>query len=212
MMLRFVDKQAFCTQPIRMALALAMSLGLALLAGCGGDFDVNKLAFSCDPGADDPCGSGYSCRSVPGQDYSACYALGDEPTDTQSGDTSDAGSDSGPSDSGPSDAADTADADPDDADDGVTCQSGQMECEGRCVDVLTSVIHCGACNNTCEAVANADAVCNDGECRYQCLPEQVDLDGRLENGCECQQDVVDEVDACDNKDNDCDGVVDEGCP
>ena len=48
------------------------------------------------------------------------------------------------------------------------CGSGRALCDGACVDVGSSLAHCGACGAACVAPANAMAVCVAGECSFQC--------------------------------------------
>jgi hypothetical protein len=48
------------------------------------------------------------------------------------------------------------------------CVAPTMECEGGCVDVLTSVAHCGQCDRPCPTPVNATAVCVNGTCGSVC--------------------------------------------
>ena len=69
--------------------------------------------------------------------------------------------------------------------------------------------NCGACGNLC-AIPHAQAACVAGLCVVgTCGSGYVDLDGKPENGCECQQSNRG-VEICDGVDNNCDGQIDEG--
>ena len=46
----------------------------------------------------------------------------------------------------------------------VSCQAGQTNCAGTCVDLLTNLINCGACGNKCKA----GEVCFSGKCGGYC--------------------------------------------
>jgi len=49
--------------------------------------------------------------------------------------------------------------------DGPTCAGGAEACGATCVDLQTSVEHCGACDNACPTVAGATRSCDAGLCR-----------------------------------------------
>jgi hypothetical protein len=74
----------------------------------------------------------------------------------------------------------------------------------------------GDAGRTCESMSDCptptgtERICTDtGRCAYRCESRSVDLDGDiLSNGCECQI-TNGGIEACDGKDNDCDGEVDE---
>jgi hypothetical protein len=64
---------------------------------------------------------------------------------------------------------------------------------------------CGDENEVC-AYDHADAYCVDGECRLgACREGNIDLDRKIENGCECA--IAAEV--CNREDDDCNGLVDD---
>jgi len=54
------------------------------------------------------------------------------------------------------------------SDGSVACESGQMACEGACVDVTSDAAHCGACGVAC----GAGEACVDGACALSCPATQ----------------------------------------
>jgi len=72
--------------------------------------------------------------------------------------------------------------------------------------------HCGACGHPCPAPAHADPLCSGGTCYFQCQQGFYDNDGDPSNGCEAQSCQVSAggQEICDLRDNDCDGLTDEG--
>jgi hypothetical protein len=82
-------------------------------------------------------------------------------------------------------------------------------CDG--VDLQTDLNNCGMCGNVC-IFTGADAMCVKGECAIgECHEDRYNNDGDPDNGCEyaCAP-AADGLEICDNRDNDCDGVVDNG--
>ncbi|MBN2360555.1 MAG: hypothetical protein JXR83_13955, partial [Deltaproteobacteria bacterium] len=81
-------------------------------------------------------------------------------------------------------------------------------------DFDTSDEHCGRCNHPCNR-PRRPADCVDGECVGACDQGYYDIngggDGDDEDGCEygCRP-TNSGVEICDHRDNDCNGVVDEG--
>jgi len=118
------------------------------------------------------------------------------------------------------------------------CQAGQLACTGgvtQCVgaigptsatdgcgvdsncdgtldgqpNLLTDVHHCGTCSNDCTVNAvHATFSCQSGKCAFQSCElgwHDLDANGSCEYGC-----VMTGAEACDGKDNDCNGKVDDG--
>lgn len=101
------------------------------------------------------------------------------------------------------------------------CDGADNDCNGAVDDVspemLATVEACGACGSICPQPANAAATCKASQCGFDCKLGYVDLNKNKTDGCECRL-VAAEWDAasakpetfCDDTDNDCDGLVDEG--
>jgi len=77
-------------------------------------------------------------------------------------------------------------------------------------DTLTDVENCGFCGNVC-ALPNAFPVCEGGFCQVdECAPGWTDRDNLPTNGCEYQcAPSANGTEICDDRDNDCNGEVDE---
>jgi hypothetical protein len=92
------------------------------------------------------------------------------------------------------------------------CEHGWVECDGTCVDSVTSTEHCGDCSVVCEVRgANTQPICSEGVCGQNCTPGWSDGDGDSENGCELECEATNDGDEiCDGVDNDCNGIVDDG--
>ncbi len=65
-------------------------------------------------------------------------------------------------------------------------------------NLKANVTHCGACEGTCDAGANAAATCIDGTCQYGCLVGHADCNGDVASGggCECAAPLVCRSGAC----------------
>ncbi len=94
------------------------------------------------------------------------------------------------------------------------CDEVDNDCDGDVdeeVEVDRDPLNCGACGVRCER-PNAILACRDGICRpVACVDGFVDRNGDVEDGCEamCAR-SNNGVERCDEVDNDCDFVVDEG--
>ncbi len=97
------------------------------------------------------------------------------------------------------------------------CDGLDNDCNGEAddaFDLTSDPAHCGACDHECQAEIGPQAVagCFASTCVIgRCLDGFVDLDRRPETGCEypCTP-SPDGVEICDELDNNCDGVVDNG--
>lgn len=64
------------------------------------------------------------------------------------------------------------------------CPEGLVCCQGACLDTLSDVTHCGACDNTCSGGQGVYA-CVSGQCTVsRCNAPFADCDGSGQNGCE----------------------------
>lgn len=77
---------------------------------------------------------------------------------------------------------------------GLQCNNGWSDCDGDrgngCeVESRTSLLHCGACDRSCEAAPHGAAVCVDGRCAVSCTPPYGNCDGDPRNGCEARLDT-----------------------
>ena len=94
------------------------------------------------------------------------------------------------------------------------CDGEDNDCNGMIdegFDPMTDGENCGGCGVRC-AFANAAGTCDQGSCRLVgCEAGFSNADGRPENGCESRCEASnDGVEICDDLDNDCNGVVDDG--
>ncbi len=65
-----------------------------------------------------------------------------------------------------------------------SCSAGLTECDGSCVDVSTSINHCGMCRNACPDPMGSTPSCSGGVCGSDCDMGRGDCDGDPSNGCE----------------------------
>ncbi|MDY0058420.1 MAG: MopE-related protein [Myxococcota bacterium] len=95
------------------------------------------------------------------------------------------------------------------------CDEVDNDCNGIVddgYDLNRDPDNCGQCDRVCPAVPRATRACLGGECAVgECAAGWVDADLRVDTGCEypCLP-TNDGVEICDERDNDCDGTVDEG--
>jgi hypothetical protein len=81
-------------------------------------------------------------------------------------------------------------------------------CDPNSPDRQTDPFNCGTCLNNCTA-PNSTSDCVNGQCVITCVGDFVDADKKASNGCECEP-TNGGVEICDGRDNNCNGVVDEG--
>jgi hypothetical protein len=83
----------------------------------------------------------------------------------------------------------------------TTCGGGLSNCAGACVDIFSSVAHCGACGSAC-ALANATQTCSGGTCGIgACLPGFANCNGMTVDGCEVN--ITNTVTNCNGCNNNC---------
>jgi hypothetical protein len=91
----------------------------------------------------------------------------------------------------------------------LECPAGKTQCSGACIDTYTDAGNCGGCGNVCILGVHATAVeCVGGRCRLTCEAGWEDADPAIpgcESGCEGGG-----TETCDGRDNDCNGVCDDG--
>ncbi|MCG3174227.1 MAG: hypothetical protein GMKNLPBB_02455 [Myxococcota bacterium] len=94
------------------------------------------------------------------------------------------------------------------------CDNKDNNCNGVVddgFDKANDVKNCGECGRECSSPATATAICNQGKCGFLCRPDFFDNDGDPANGCESQNcQKTSDSEACDGKDNNCNGAIDEG--
>ncbi len=97
-----------------------------------------------------------------------------------------------------------------------TCNRRDDDCDGMVdedFDLTSDPMNCGVCGRVCR-FAHAAATCTAGTCALgACDPGYQDLDGMAITGCEyaCTPSTTG-VETCNLRDDDCDGMVDEGDP
>lgn len=85
------------------------------------------------------------------------------------------GTDVGVSDVGAPDTDADTDIDVGDAEVGPQCPAeNEQMCAGSCVDVTTDVDHCGECGHECHTEADAEPMCDAGQCSFSCVDDALD--------------------------------------
>jgi len=102
------------------------------------------------------------------------------------------------------------------AEDDTVCDFRDNDCDGEVdedFDFDNDIDNCGSCARTCR-FANAAASCVAGECILgDCNEDFYDIDERDATGCEYACTPADPAtEVCNRRDDDCDGMVDEGDP
>ena len=99
---------------------------------------------------------------------------------------------------------------------GEVCDGKDNDCNGKVDDVdpkslATNLKHCGKCDNAC-SFPYAFAQCAGGSCKLgSCALGYHNLNAVDADGCEYQCITSNnKVEICDNKDNDCNGTIDDG--
>ncbi|MBK8254770.1 MAG: choice-of-anchor L domain-containing protein [Polyangiaceae bacterium] len=65
------------------------------------------------------------------------------------------------------------------------CVPGETCCGQSCFDLATDENNCGACNNFCQGIPNAQVACIGGQCvQSSCNPNFADCNGKTSDGCE----------------------------
>ncbi|NIS35410.1 MAG: hypothetical protein GWO04_38155, partial [Actinobacteria bacterium] len=105
-------------------------------------------------------------------------------------------------------------------DDDSVCDLRDNDCDGSVdedIDFDNDPVNCGECARTCRFARVTNPRCDTGTCTFDpatdCEDGFYDVDGERGNGCEyacVPADPATEV--CNNRDDDCDGSIDEGDP
>ncbi len=91
------------------------------------------------------------------------------------------------------------------------CDDLDNDCDGEFddgFDFSNDLLHCGGCNQPCEA-GNGVMICDRGRCVFSgCEPGFWDIDGREENGCEyaCDFEADGDLPDPEGRDSNCDGI------
>ncbi len=96
------------------------------------------------------------------------------------------------------------------------CDFKDNDCDGETdedIDFDNDPVNCGTCGRVC-SFSHATATCVTGDCTLDdCDDGWYDIDGRAANGCEYACTPADPpVEVCNLRDDDCDGVIDDGDP
>ena len=95
------------------------------------------------------------------------------------------------------------------------CDDIDNDCDGQLdedFDFQNDSFNCGVCGNVCNFYGTASNLCVAGKCQIvTCQSGYYDLDNAVSDGCEYKCDLSNGgIEIGDNKDNDCDGDMDEG--
>ena len=196
-----------------------------LCTPCGGDIDCGGLPDLCIDYEDGSfcgracasevdCPEGYGCEQVDGGDgelVGQCLNLNGICGDCLDRDGDRYGEGEGCL------GVDCNDEDPNTFTDAPElCDGFDNDCddeEDEGFDFFNDASNCGFCGVTCETV-RASAICIGGVCNIDaCEPGFYDVNGDYEDGCEyacVQNGETGAVEICNDADDDCDGLVDEG--
>ncbi len=106
------------------------------------------------------------------------------------------------------------------ADDDSICDLRDNDCDGNTdedIDFDADPVNCGECARTCRFAHVTMPQCTAGTCTFDpatdCEEGFYDVDGMAGNGCEYSCTPADPAtEVCNNRDDDCDGTIDEGNP
>ncbi len=105
------------------------------------------------------------------------------------------------------------------AEDDALCDLRDNDCDGEVdedVTFDTDPVNCGACGRICRFAHVTNPRCDMGTCTFEdsdCETDFYDINGVPDDGCEYACTPADPaVEVCNNRDDDCDGMVDEGDP
>jgi hypothetical protein len=94
------------------------------------------------------------------------------------------------------------------------CNGIDDDCNGvvdNGFDLQNDPANCGRCGNACAAAANAVVACRAGTCQLiACAPGFYNIDGNAANGCEYACTFQGSTEVCNGRDDNCNGMVDEG--
>lgn len=89
--------------------------------------------------------------------------------------------------------------------------TSHFDVPATCDNIETDPMNCGGCGRACEQRIGTRITCSAGVCAWECAAGWLDLDNDPATGCEYACVVTNNgVEVCDQADNDCNGVTDEG--